>query len=1382
MKGALPATELKRYKKILDEAYNILSSAERMLCWIYALSFQDRMNLSDAYDYIKKISIGQEEGKLFTTPMMRKMFDALHSAGILDSNRTICRYMRHQLILDALQSSLRPSILQKMRHPKVCSQTGHSDLFDPLISLYLEVYLLNDSSFSQKEIEVCTTKLLSHPAFDRVSEYFNQDFIDPDWIEQLPIEIRAFIFGNELSGLWLYNHPIPDLEKKLSKFRPYLKMAEKYPQIRRMFTRHAIYSADVRDITPQILEMMKSENTHPAVYAVLKFLQGHRREALELFEKIKSQSEEKLTGILAIYYIFAALCNPNVNLVALSKFMRKIAKKETLYEGVFEPLLGLISYLQTQKPPAILNKSPLQSNKVFSVVIYALCQYWIDRRVLVLDLNFYLEIFKSIRDQLPGVARILAEVCTAIGDAKIDLAPYKKFMEQQSPPPYALSFLEIVSVKEVWEESLQALERLYLAEKSVIGASPAVNSNQMRMAWLVNPSEYFVIGALEQKVNAKGQWTKGRPIALERLKKKSGDFDYVTDQDLKIMSTIQSQMVGFGWYHEKEEFTFKTAKTFLALIDHPYIIDDESGLSIEFVKGEIELQVKEEGDFISISLSEFTSGLGTVVKKETGTRYQIIDFTEAHVALSKIIGPLNKLSIPKESKKRIKTIVKAMGQQMSIQSNLGEDAVRKGADGTLHVHLTPLNEGMKVNLFIRPFGVEGPYFKPGHGFQTPQAVVKNKPQRVLRQLTQERERADRLIAAIEPLYLNNAGSDEWILDNPTQVLETLSQLQGFPEAIKLYWPNGQKMNVTSPMHSTALSLRVKGNLEWFSLEGELRIDEKTVMDLKNLLDLIGPDAPRFVQIGDAQFLALTDHFKQLLGELKALSQVERGKLKFHTLSTSAVSEIAESVADFSTDEQWATAKQRLQNALSHQPKVPNTLKAELRPYQEEGFQWLSRLACWGVGACLADDMGLGKTVQALALILEQASKGPTLIVAPTSVCHNWLRETLRFAPTLQPLLHADNRQADVLSNLAPMQMLITSYGLLHNESELLKSIRWQVIILDEAQVIKNVHTKRSQAAMQLCGNVKVILTGTPLENRLSELWNLFQFINPGLLGSYESFNKRFADPIEQKKDPAARQALKKLIQPFVLRRLKNQVLTELPPRIEKTLVIPFTNEEQAFYEALRRSAVEKFQAAPIDEKSRIHILAEITRLRRACCHPSLVAPEIDIGGAKLNYFLELLDELRENNHRALVFSQFVGFLGKVRAELDSRGIFYQYLDGSTPIDERQRRVNAFQNGEGELFLISLRAGGTGLNLTAADYVVHLDPWWNPAVEDQASDRAHRIGQTRPVTIYRIIMEGTIEEKMLRLHDNKRDLATDLLDGTNLSGKLSDQELLALLEK
>jgi SNF2 family DNA or RNA helicase len=319
--------------------------------------------------------------------------------------------------------------------------------------------------------------------------------------------------------------------------------------------------------------------------------------------------------------------------------------------------------------------------------------------------------------------------------------------------------------------------------------------------------------------------------------------------------------------------------------------------------------------------------------------------------------------------------------------------------------------------------------------------------------------------------------------------------------------------------------------------------------------------------------------------------------------------------------------------------------------------------------------------------------------------------------------------------------------------------------------------------MHLQGQFKLLTTGTPIENHLAELWNLFRFINPGLLGSLESFNQRFAIPIERYQDRQARNKLKKLIQPFLLRRTKNQVLEQLPSRTEIALHVDLSQAEMAFYEALRQQALSKLTAldAPSGQKH-LQILAEIMKLRRACCHTRLVMPDSQLPSAKLQVFGEVLDELLDNKHKALVFSQFVDHLRLIRDYLDEHGIHYQYLDGSTPTGQRKKRVDAFQAGAGDVFLISLKAGGTGLNLTAADYVIHMDPWWNPAVEDQASDRVHRIGQQRPVTIYRLVAKDTIEEKIVDLHQHKRDLADSLLEGADLTGKMSADELLRLLSE
>ena len=445
-------------------------------------------------------------------------------------------------------------------------------------------------------------------------------------------------------------------------------------------------------------------------------------------------------------------------------------------------------------------------------------------------------------------------------------------------------------------------------------------------------------------------------------------------------------------------------------------------------------------------------------------------------------------------------------------------------------------------------------------------------------------------------------------------------------------------------------------------------------------------------------------------------------------------------------------------------------------------------AVLSLGGCLDyADLTLVQIANAIGnpihVLLDRRDKGPILVVAPVSVGFNWVREVERFAPTLRPILYRDTDRVEFLQTLEPGDLLITSYHLLQQHVTELSQISWGTLVLDEAQAIKNSQTKTSQAVREIQADWRLALTGTPAENHLGDLWSLFRGVAPGLFGSWERFREVFADPIEKGKDLARKQALSRVIRPFILRRTKSEVLTELPSRTEIQLTAELSKAERRVYEDARMWAVTNLTNIidGSEKDQRFQVLAALTRLRQLACHPRLVDKTWKLSSAKLDLFLDTVDELREGKHRALVFSQFTQHLALVREALDERKISYQYLDGATPVKKRQQAVDAFQNGEGELFLISLKAGGTGLNLTGADYVVHLDPWWNPAVEDQATDRAHRIGQTRPVTVYRLVAKETIEEQILKLHADKRGLVAGILEGTDAAGKMSTTELVNLIK-
>ncbi|MEY4582374.1 MAG: hypothetical protein RL701_7077, partial [Pseudomonadota bacterium] len=417
------------------------------------------------------------------------------------------------------------------------------------------------------------------------------------------------------------------------------------------------------------------------------------------------------------------------------------------------------------------------------------------------------------------------------------------------------------------------------------------------------------------------------------------------------------------------------------------------------------------------------------------------------------------------------------------------------------------------------------------------------------------------------------------------------------------------------------------------------------------------------------------------------------------------------------------------------------------------------------------------------LLVQRAPTGPALVVAPTSLVSNWSDELTRFAPELRPLVYRGTQRERALKELGPQAVLITSYETLLRDAALFEGLTFGTQIIDEAQTIRNARTRRAHAVAGIRASFRVALTGTPIENRLGDLWSLFALVAPGLLGSWARFRALFAVPIERYEDRARAERLRRMVEPFTLRRTKDQVARELPARTEVIHNVELSAPEQQLYTAAltqARQALGKSRKKN-DQPYALHILAELTRLRQLACHPRLVLADSRIESSKLQALLRLLEDILPRGHRALIFSQFTQHLGLVREALESRKIRLLYLDGSTPAGQRAELIEQFQAGAAEVFLISLKAGGTGLNLTAADYVIHMDPWWNPAAEDQASDRAHRIGQVKPVTIVKLVAQNTIEERVLGLHEHKRKLAREMLSGEGGNVTLDEEALEALLD-
>lgn len=944
--------------------------------------------------------------------------------------------------------------------------------------------------------------------------------------------------------------------------------------------------------------------------------------------------------------------------------------------------------------------------------------------------------------------------------------------------------------EEPWERQLNAL----------INLQPALNVEvvkEARLVWGLRFDPLYGvqdIEAREQKRDAQGGWSRGRAMGLKRLSEDAASFDFLTSQDLHVVATLNAYKYYSGG---GVRYEFDMDKAVAALIGHPLLFwIDAPGTRVELLPGEPELMIKARAGNVTITLQPpiLDNTDDVCVTRETPTRLRVVRISDEHRRIGAIVG--NGLVVPLHAEKQVLKAIGAISSIVTVQSDIGgsaADIARVEADSRLHVHLLPYQHGLKMQVLVRPLPDAGAYYPPGSGAESVIAEVGGARVEARRNLNAEREAERQLVGALHVLEQSESDHGEWLLANPIECLELLAELQELdPARVLLAWPEGEPFRLAKKADSTSVRLSIKRDKDWFAASGEVQIDENRIMDLRTLLDMLKENGSRFVALGDNQFMALTSELHRRLMELSAFGTPSADGVKVHALASFALEDLAQDAGSVTTDKEWIAHLAQMERNTAFVPQLPSTLQAELRDYQVDGFEWLARLAHWGVGACLADDMGLGKTLQALALLLSRAPHGPALVIAPTSVCMNWISEAARFAPTLNVKLFGKGERAAMLGEAGPFDLVIASYGLLQLEAPAFAKVRWNSIVLDEAQAIKNTATKRSQAVMALQGEFRMVATGTPLENHLGELWNLFRFINPGLLGTSDQFNLRFAGPIERaqaatktptRAEAGARWRLRRLIQPFILRRTKAQVLAELPPRTEIVLPVDLTEEETALYESLRRDAIAKLAAleAPESQKS-IQILAEMMKLRRACCNPALVAPELGLQSSKLTVFARLLDDLLDNRHKVLVFSQFVDHLTLIRKHLDERGIKYQYLDGSTPMQERKKRVDAFQAGEGDVFLISLKAGGVGINLTAADYVIHMDPWWNPAVEDQASDRAHRMGQQRPVTIYRLVARHTIEEGIVELHKHKRDLADSLLEGSDVAARMSPGDMLRMLQE
>jgi SNF2 family DNA or RNA helicase len=612
----------------------------------------------------------------------------------------------------------------------------------------------------------------------------------------------------------------------------------------------------------------------------------------------------------------------------------------------------------------------------------------------------------------------------------------------------------------------------------------------------------------------------------------------------------------------------------------------------------------------------------------------------------------------------------------------------------------------------------------------------------------------------------------------------------FVRAVSELIDRGWRVEAQGRSYRTAGSVEVtvSSGQDWFDIGGLASFGEATLPFPELLRAIRGGE--RFVMLDDGTYGLIPEEWAERYGGLAAKFNTKEGVLRFRSNQTVLLDLLLDEMPEVSYDERFIGARQKLDSFSGVTPQAPPpTFKGELRPYQQIALGWFSFLRDFGLGGCLADDMGLGKTVQVLALLEDRRLLKigrPSLAIVPKSLIFNWMREAERFTPKLRTLDYTGILRSEFAGRFDAYDLVLTTYGTLRRDIAELREIQFDYVILDESQAIKNPLSATAKASRLLQGDHRIAMSGTPIENRIEELWSLFEFLNPGMLGSSKAFTRLMEPQTEEEILHSGRRTAKigQVLRPFILRRTKQAVAPELPERVEQTIFCELGGTQRRLYNELLDFIRNQVMGEVIGNgigKSSLIILEGLLRLRQAASHPGLLDPKRRSAGcAKFDVLIPRLSELAAEGHKVLVFSQFTSLLDILKGELVEEGLTFEYLDGKTR--DRQACVDRFQNSpEIPLFLISLKAGGVGLNLTAASYVYLLDPWWNPAVEAQAIDRTHRIGQKNTVVASRLIARDTIEEKVLALQQKKRDLADSIITGENsLIRDLSREDLEMLL--
>ncbi len=1291
----------------------------------------------------------------------------------------------HQAMADGIYSNLASLILEQDTLFYYTQQYYHRDQL-PLRGLneYLALLRLSFLSGIWKrflEIAYSTENRHNEARIKLSGKIFTElyPYLYSVKMEKLPSPVKAWILAEETAAFALYGHIF-----KVDLTAPDAQCAKEY------LTRAVLLrSIDEISLGVNILKQSPAPVYRELALQVEYYFKGDFEGAVSSFEKaqklLKKDEVSELgviDGLYSILYAFSLIhCKGSKNGEKAQKFLGKFLRQRN-NPSSYRPIYYLILRLTNSVNPSLCYSVSIDLSDYSSPIIN-----------LINSLLMRVENYDALsRKEILAEYNGSLEQCSAIG-AQWLLYELKALKEERDNESNSFSMPPLASVfkaQSAWEKKLHLLEELVLTDDKK-------DNRNRRLIWMIEVEEnhhgelaaqFF---AKLQLKNKKDEWSAGKRMSTKQLK----DFALTlecTELDRKIISLLKYES-----YYSPDVYDIPECYPLLAVHPHLYHFEDLNGAKPELESQELQVIYKKEGKNLVLTLGpagiDFSEVETIYWQRIQAHRYAFTLVSDDAQKLVELIGG-NGLYVPESESERVQRIVTGITKLAPLHTDQAAEGIEeRSADSKIHLYASFVNQMLELSLWIRPFTDGEQLCRPGIGFS--RMMASGNRYQAVRDFDKERENLFLVKACLSHyLPLSEEGDGEGNgknfdyysadLELSLELLSNLKELESKDVAV-VYWPKGESLKVgATTLDYSHLKMRLNKKNEWFTVEGEIDFPSESSLELAELIRSAKQTGlKQYVKLDDQTYLKIDRELKRHLEQLES-EDPSAFKMNFDRAALLAHKQFLEKL-DIKNKE-VSTFYKKVEEVYGEHYLPPNTFKAELRDYQLTGFNWLKRLSQLGFGACLADDMGLGKTVQTISLLLDRSSEGPSLVVAPVSVLMNWRDELSRFAPTLNTIFMSDSssKKRNINKGECPYgarDVVIISYGLLQREEWLQKN-DWNVVVLDEAQAIKNYQTKRAQVCFKLQAQFKMITTGTPIENNLSELWSLFHFINPGLLGSFSTFSKTYmgGNSTLGMSSKSSVTILKKMIAPYILRRIKSDVLSELPEKTEIILRAVFSPAERDFYESLRIKAVEDIETELNPGKRMIKMLTELTRLRQAACHPSLLNSDLQFPSAKLELFWSVLEEILDAGHKVLVFSQFVRFLKIIENELVSKKIDHHYLDGSTPQKKREAMVNEFQRGKGEVFLISLKAGGVGLNLTAADYVIHLDPWWNPAVENQATDRAHRIGQVRPVTVYKIVTEGTVEEKVMALHGQKLELAKGILEGSEVPTKLDPKFLLELM--